>query len=110
MRIWDIEPWRLCRSHLLGEHRELHGIWIILTKGRTGYRHHPETKRWEGCLSALYIRHEALVEEMERRGYSHASPLDRMLATGSSVPSRLIDTVEEQKRILREKGCSCQLN
>jgi len=27
MRIWDIPPKRLCRSHLLGEHRELHAIW-----------------------------------------------------------------------------------
>ena len=25
MRIWDVDPALLCRSHLLGEHRELHG-------------------------------------------------------------------------------------
>ena len=27
MRIWDIEPERLCRKHLLAEHAELHGLW-----------------------------------------------------------------------------------
>ncbi len=46
MRIWDIEPVRLCRAHLLGEHRELHGLWNILT----------------------------LVQEMKNRGYDHSCP------------------------------------
>ena len=78
MRIWDLEPACLCRSHLLGEHRELHAVWAILTQDKRGYRHHPETRRWEGKLAALYRRHEALVAEMTRRGYRHASPLDRM--------------------------------
>ncbi len=32
MRIWDIPPKLLCRNHLLGEHRELHAIWSILTQ------------------------------------------------------------------------------
>ncbi|NCS72473.1 MAG: pyrimidine dimer DNA glycosylase, partial [Candidatus Magasanikbacteria bacterium] len=31
MRVWDIHPKYLCRKHLLGEHRELHGLWNILT-------------------------------------------------------------------------------
>ncbi len=32
MRVWDIHPKHLCRKHLLAEHRELHGLWNILTK------------------------------------------------------------------------------
>ena len=32
MRTWDIPPEKLCRQHLLGEHRELHAIWSIITK------------------------------------------------------------------------------
>ena len=67
MRIWDVEPRELCRAHLLGEHRELHGLWNILTLGKTGYSRHPETLRWAGRLAALYARHEALVHEMQRR-------------------------------------------
>jgi hypothetical protein len=76
MRIWDVSPAILCRQHLLGEHRELHGLWNILTQGKAGYSRHPETVRWRGKLAALYRRHEALVEEMDQRDYRHASPLE----------------------------------
>jgi hypothetical protein len=107
MRIWDIEPARLCRSHLLGEHRELHGLWNILTLGKQGYRHHPETKRWVGRLAALHARHEALVAEMRRRGYDHASPLDATLATGSAHQSEYVDSPVRQEEILKQKDCDC---
>ena len=64
MRVWDVAPGLLCRQHLLGEHRELHGLWNILTKHRGvgGYSRHPETQRWVGRLAALHARHEALAE------------------------------------------------
>ena len=109
MRIWDLPPEILCRQHLLGEHRELHGLWNILTLDKKGYREHPETKRWVGRLAALYSRHEALVAEMHRRGYRHNSPLDRDLATGSEIQDMLIDTPEEQFNMLVEKPCLCTL-
>mgnify|MGYP006173157627 CR=1 FL=1 len=107
MRIWDLDPALLCRAHLLGEHRELHGLWNILTQGKTGYRRHPETRRWEGKLAALHRRHEALAAEMGRRGYAHASPLDPALATGAAVQDARVDSLEEQRRILERKGCDC---
>ncbi len=107
MRIWDIDPADLCPSHLLGEHRELHGLWNILTQDKVGYRRHPETIRWAGKLAALYSRHEALVEEMLRRGYQHRSPLDPALATGASTQSDYVDAPDAQRRILRTKGCLC---
>ncbi len=109
MRIWDIPPERLCRKHLLGEHRELHGLWNILTQGKVGYRRHPETRRWEGKLAALYARHGALVAEMARRGYRHASPLDVRLARGSAVQDTYVDEPAEQVRILAGKGCDCRV-
>jgi hypothetical protein len=109
MRIWDVDPALLCREHLLGEHRELHGLWNIHTLGKRGYRAHPETVRWEGKLAALFARHEGLVAEMERRGYRHSSPLDPSLATGSPVQDRFIDAPEQQLRILLEKPCGCPL-
>ena len=65
-----LEPQRLCRQHLLGEHRELHALWVILTQGKTGFAKHPETRRWRGKFQALYRRHERLVAEMGRRGLS----------------------------------------
>jgi hypothetical protein len=107
LRIWDLDPAVLCRSHLLGEHRELHGLWNILTLDRQGYRSHPETRRWEGRLRALYLRHDALVAEMRRRGYAHASPLDPALATGSDIQDRYVDAPADQERILHDKPCPC---
>lgn len=107
MRIWDIPPSELCRIHLLGEHRELHALWTILTANKKGYRNHPETKRWVGKLAALYKRHEEEVKEMEKRGYTHKSPLDNRLAKGKQKQDQLVNTKEEQKVILKKKKCSC---
>lgn len=109
MRIWDLAPERLCRSHLLGEHRELHALWAILTGGKSGYRRHPETLRWEGRLTALYDRHEAVVSEMRQRGYRHASPLDAKLAVGRAVQDRYVNSPQEQQAMLRSKGCGCDV-
>jgi len=108
MRIWDLEPERLCRRHLLGEHRELHGLWVILTQGKKGFANHPETARWRGKLKALYQRHEALAAEMARRGYLHHTPLPAAEATGLAVQEEYKDTPAEQVRIIRQKGCDCQ--
>jgi hypothetical protein len=108
MRIWDIAPRRLCRAHLLGEHRELHAIWSVLTQGKRGYSRHPETLRWKGKLRALYKRHEAQVAEMERRHYQHHSPLDRRLATGSVMQNKWIDSPRRQRVLLKAKGCECR--
>lgn len=82
MRIWDIHPGYLARQQLLGEHRELHGLFNLLTLGKKGYANHPETLRWIGCIDALIQRHEFLVAEMCLRGYNHYSPL-----VASSEPS-----------------------
>ena len=109
MRVWDVPVKNLCRKHLLGEHRELHAVWNILTVhgGKGGYSSHPETKRWSGRLKALYIRHEKEVVEMKRRGYVHRSPLDPKLARGRAVQDRFVNTLAEQKQILINKGCFC---
>jgi hypothetical protein len=107
MRIWDLPPRLLCRQHLLGEHRELHAVWSILTRHRLGYSRHPETLRWKKSLRALFRRHDRLVKEMGRRGYRHRSPLDRRQATGRATVASYVDPPERQRRLLREKGCAC---
>ena len=109
MRIWDIEPERLCRQHLLGEHRELHGLWVILTQDKQGYSRHPETLRWRGKLKALYRRHERLVAEMSRRGYRHNTSLPAEQATGLAQQDEYKDSPAEQIEILRSKGCGCRV-
>ena len=77
MRIWHpIPPFCLDDKRLLGEHRELHAIWSVLTNPeKKGYRNHPETKRWVGHLLELSFRHDELVKEMRRRGWNHKSPI-----------------------------------
>lgn len=109
MRIWDVSPNKLCRNHLLGEHRELHAIWAIITENKKGYSLHPETVRWKGKLNALYIRHEELVKEMIRRKYIHKSPLDKRKATGKAKQDVFVDTKIEQIRIIKQKRCSCKI-
>ena len=107
MRVWDVPPRRLCRQHLLGEHRELHAVWVVLTRGKRGYSSHPETLRWAGKLRALYLRHDRLVREIERRGYAHRSPLDERLATGAAVQRAYVDSPARQRAILSAKPCPC---
>jgi hypothetical protein len=110
MRIWDIPASKLCRKHLLGEHRELHAIWSILTQDKKGYRHHPEVKRWEGRLCYLAIRHHEQVAEMTKRGWKHQSSLSKLGAVVMDSllrPPELVNTIAEQYEILRNKGCDC---
>jgi hypothetical protein len=109
VRIWDLEPERLCRQHLLGEHRELHALWVILTEGRRGFARHPETLRWRGKLKVLYRRHEALIEEMARRGYRHRTPLPKEQATGKGEQEDYKDTPGAQVEMLKAKGCGCRV-
>jgi hypothetical protein len=109
MRIWDLEPKFLCRQHLLAEHGELHALWSILVNKKKGFSKHPETLRWKGKLKALYLRHEKLVKELEKRGYSHRSPLDLRLAKGKAKQDEYIDSISEQKRLLKEKDCQCKV-
>ena len=107
MRIWDINPKYLCRKHLLGEHAELHAIWSIILNKKSGFKNHPEVKRWRGKLKALYKRHDLLVKEMKRREYNHFSPLDKKLAKGKEEQKVLIDSIKKQKAILEKRNCNC---
>ena len=109
MRVWDISPRKLCANHLLGEHAEIHAIWNIITKRRKGFSKHPETERWRGKLKALYLRHKKVADEMARNGYNHKSSLNAKLATGKTKQTYLIDSIRDQKRILKSKRCKCRI-
>lgn len=75
MRVWDIHPGYLSRQSLLGEHSEIHALYIIITKNKKGFSRHPETQRWRNNLNRLVLRHNLLVKEIIIRGFSHYSPL-----------------------------------
>jgi hypothetical protein len=101
MRVWDIDPGYLNRQSLLGEHREIHAIFSIVTRNKKGYARHPETLRWKDRLAALKKRHDLVVSEMRLRGYQHHSPVT---AQGPLVwPDEFVDSPGKQFAILQDK-------
>lgn len=102
MRTWDIAAGFLNDQSLTGEHRELHGIYSIISNNKKGYSRHPEILRWVSHLPALKARHSLLVEEMMLRGFNHNSPLASD-PTDLNWPSIFIDEPSGQYRLLKGK-------
>lgn len=102
MRIWDIDAGFLNDQSLLGEHRELHGIFSIVQNHKKGYANHPETLRWKGHLTSLGIRHDLLVDEMQLRGFHHKSPV---FTTPGDIdwPKEYINPPHDQYSLLKTK-------
>jgi len=67
-----VDPAVLCRKHLLGEHLELH-MFVGTIKRGTSIQGYAANNLLES--RSISFRHEQLVQEMQRRGYDHASPL-----------------------------------
>jgi hypothetical protein len=101
VRIWDVSPGYLSRQRLLGEHRELHAIYAIVSERKTGYARHPETLRWRDSLGGLVARHAQLVAEMQLRGYMDRTPLQWRRLT--SWPATFVTPPHEQFVLLRAK-------
>jgi len=86
MRMWMIEPGKLCRQHLLGEHFEIH-------KAVGNLRH---SGKWTKSLTErgflepqnFLSRHDELAAEMEKRGFNHNSSLD---VSGVDLPFGKVD-------------------
>ncbi|NIM13795.1 MAG: DUF1722 domain-containing protein [Candidatus Aminicenantes bacterium] len=101
MRIWDVNPGYLNRQSLLGEHREIHGLFSVIHHQKKGYSHHPETLRWYGKMTALKRRHDLLVSEMLLRGYQHRSPMPE--GNGEQIQTQYVDLPYQQFKILEKK-------
>ena len=73
MRQWMVDPKKMCRKHLLGEHVEHHMFvgTLIKKKSIKGYI---ENDLLEPL--SLQQRHDQIVEEMVKRGYNHNTPLN----------------------------------
>ena len=102
MRVWDVHPGYLDRQRLLGEHRELHGVVAVTTRGRNGYAAHPETKRWSGLGWACTMRHRLLAAEMAFRGYRDRTPVRLRRAPGR-WPTTFVDEPVVQFGLLADK-------
>ena len=72
MRMWMVDPSKMCRKHLMGEHVELHMLegWMLKKKTLSGFVE-------KGLIEPLSIgvRHTDLAYEISLRGYNHSSPL-----------------------------------
>jgi hypothetical protein len=70
--MWKVDPTKMCRKHLLGEHVEMHMFVGSINKGiniegyiRTGLVD----------VSDISSRHDCLADEMRQRGYKHNKEL-----------------------------------
>ena len=72
MRMWMVDPERMCSQHLLGEHNEIHMLIgsLSMKKNLSGFL----MKRIIEPGS-IRTRHDAIALEMERRGFRHHSPV-----------------------------------
>jgi hypothetical protein len=103
MRMWMSNPAIMCRQHLLGEHLECHMFVGSIVKGISmkGYIN-------KGLLdpSSLQSRHDALADEMLKRGYNHDSPL----SFESSYHCK-IDVIANLKELTRRcSACASNIN
>lgn len=67
-----IDPQLMCRSHLLGEHVEIH-MFVGSIKKRISLRGYIDKRLVD--LNYLQQRHDVLAREIQRRGWKHKSDL-----------------------------------
>jgi len=99
MRMWSVDPTKMCRQHLLGEHLEMHmfvgaiksGISIegYITNGLVNPR-------------AIKERHDQLAEEMVRRGYRHQSSLEFDCSKLRKVRVNVENSIKELRHRCKE--------
>jgi hypothetical protein len=102
MRVWDVSPGYLSRESLLGEHREIHALLVVLSEGRRGYANHPETRRWRGYEEALALRHRLVAAEMQLRGYRDRTPAPAA-QSDAAWPPGFVDPPGRQFQVLATK-------
>lgn len=98
-RMWCVNSKKLCRQHLLGEHKELHQLVGSLRKGKS-IKGHVEKGQVE--VHTIKKRHAELVKEMLRRGYKHESELKKF----KEVIMGKVNRKENEKELRRRcKEC-----
>ena len=101
MRMWNINPRKMCDQHLVGEHYEIHMFFGVISKGKNikGYID-------KGLVEVHNIksRHDILVKEMLRRNMKHHSPMLQEIQCSAPIGS--INKAENEI-ILYNKCISC---
>jgi len=106
-RLWMVDPARMCRKHLLGEHHEAH---VFLGKLKHQHRLDGYIKANHFSAHDLWERHEALVQELDVRGYRHTSPFPEPAAVKFLAfylpPHPPINRAAAETELLA-RGCDC---
>jgi len=92
--MWLVNPKKMCRNHLLGEHKELHQAVGSMRKKKS-LKGHLEKGQIE--VHSIISRHKELVKEMKARGYNHKSPLKKF----KSIKAGKINKKENLKELAR---------
>lgn len=104
MRMWMIAPHLLCRKHLLGEHNELHMLAGSILRGKNleGFVRHGLLQ-----VQSLEERHVELAQEMQTRGYRHASPLPAYKNFLKNYPQHILQARVDTCLSLQELARRC---
>ena len=73
--MWMVDPTKMCRNHLIGEHQECHTIVKCVRQGKIN-KLIGHFVRGQINTEKVKQRHDELVEEMKNRGYEHNSPMN----------------------------------
>ena len=107
MRMWMVNPTKLCRQHLLGEHSEIHMLIASMNKGRSiqGFLDNH-------LVEPLHIhsRHDAIASEMESRGYNHGSPAGIIIINSEHIAGSPYVNPQQSLRELRKRCDECRVN
>lgn len=105
MRMWMVDPKKMCNQHLLGEHVECHMLLGSLEKKKTldGFVE-------KGLIQPLSLeeRHNRLVVEMKRRGMNHQSPLKVLKKDIKYLPENVLQARVNKSKSLRDLLGRCQ--
>lgn len=109
MRIWheQLIP-KLCRQHLLAQWRESLGCYKAVMGETQGYINHPQTKAYWNAPNKLLHSLELTRAEMLKRGYK-PKEITQYPQVDNQDDYREWQTLEEQVKILKNKGCECKI-
>ena len=103
MKIHTIHPKYISNEILNVEHDFIHKLFDVLSDEEASMEH-PDYFRYNGRRGRLYVRHRKLVEEMNIRGLSHTTEVDRRVTESDEweEPEVTAEEIAEEAAWLRE--------
>ncbi len=103
MRMWMIDPKKMCNQHILGEHGEIHKFRHNFVKRHNMTGRLVAPSQIDPVL--MSYRHDQLVKEMVSRGMNHKSPYEQ--PDVSYLPVAYVD-IEYNERDLANRCPKCK--